>query len=138
MLRLMDQEWNLSILMTKRYTLGPLGDITLVSLQASDLISRMLYHGNEKRVYVGNEIKLDMEIPIIESRTCNISRDKGIELHVYKVHTITEVIVEYVGVSTDLQVPLLIIDQRGVSIMSTLFANCRVTHLRDTDTIQSK
>ena len=78
MLRLMDQEWNLSIPMTDRYTLGPLGDITLISLQASDLITRMLYHGNEKRVHVGNEIKLGMEIPMIESRTCNISRDKGI------------------------------------------------------------
>ena len=30
----------------------------------------------------------------------------------------------------DLQVPLLIIDLRGVSIMSALFANRRVTHLR--------
>ena len=73
MLRLMDQEWNLSIPMTDRYTLGPLGDITLVSLQASDVITRMLYHGNEKIVHVGNEIKLGMEIPMIESRTCNIS-----------------------------------------------------------------
>ena len=50
-----------------------------------------------------------------------------------KVLTITEVIVECVGVSMDLQVPLLIIDLRGVSIMSALFANRRVTHLRDTD-----
>ena len=70
MLRIMDQEWNLFIPMMDRYTLGPLGDITLVSLQASDLITRMLYHGNEKRVHVGNEIKLGMEIPMIESRTC--------------------------------------------------------------------
>ena len=77
-LRHMDQEWDLSIPMTDRYTLGPLGDITLISLQASDLITRMLYHRNEKRVHVGNEIKLGMEIPMIESRTCNISRDKGI------------------------------------------------------------
>ena len=75
---------------------------------------------------------------MIESRTCNISRDKGIELHAYKVQTITEVIVECVGVSTHLHVPLLIIDRRGVSIMSTLFTNHRVTHLRDTDTIWSK
>jgi hypothetical protein len=30
----------------------------------------------------------------------------------------------------DFQILLLIIDQRGVSIMSTLFANRRVTHLR--------
>src|SRR4051812_30648428 len=127
-----------SILMTERYTLGPLGDITLVSLQASDLITRMLYHGNKKRVHVGNEIKLGMEIPMIECRTYNRSRDKGIELHAYKIHTITEVIVEYVGVSMDLQASLLIIDRRGVSIMSTLFVNRRVTHLRDTDTIWSK
>ena len=102
MLRLMDQEWNLSIPMTERYTLGPLGDITLVSLQESDFITRMLYYGNKKRVHVGNEIKLGMEILMIESRTCNISRDKGIELHTYKVHTITEVIIECVLVSTDL------------------------------------
>ena len=72
MLRIMDQEWNLFIPMTDRYTLGPLGDITLVSLQASDLITRMLYHGNEKRVHVGNEIKLGTEIPMTESHTCNI------------------------------------------------------------------
>src|SRR3954470_5678757 len=138
MLRPMDREWNLFIPMIEIYTLVPLGDITLVSLQASDLITRMLYHGNEKRVHVGNEIKLGMEIPMIESRTCNISRDKGIELHAYKVHTIIEVIIECVGVNKNLKVPLLIIDQRGVSIMFTLFVNRRVTHLRDTDTIQSK
>ena len=30
----------------------------------------------------------------------------------------------------DLQVPLLIIDLRGVSIMSALFTNHRVTHIR--------
>ena len=73
MLRPMDREWNVFIPMTNRYTLGPLSDITLVSLQASDLITRILYHGNKKRVHVGNEIKLGMEIPMIESRTCNIS-----------------------------------------------------------------
>ena len=44
-----------------------------------------------------------------------------------------KVIVECVGVSMGLQIPLLIIDPRGVSIMSALFTNRRVTHLRDTD-----
>ena len=44
-----------------------------------------------------------------------------------KVLTITEVIVECVGVGMDLQVPLMIIDLRGVSITSALFANHRVT-----------
>src|SRR5215216_3485020 len=46
------------------------------------------------------------------------------------VLTITEVIVECAGVSMDLHVPVLIIDLRGVSIMSALFANRWVTHLR--------
>ena len=73
MLRPMDREWNLFIPMTDRYALGPLGDITLVSLQASDEITRMLYHGNEKRVHVSNKIKLGMKIQMIESRICNIS-----------------------------------------------------------------
>jgi hypothetical protein len=80
MLRPMDREWNLFISMTDRYTRDPLGDIRLVSLQASDLITRMLYHGNKKRVHVSNEIKLGMEILMIESRTCNISRNKGIKI----------------------------------------------------------
>jgi hypothetical protein len=30
----------------------------------------------------------------------------------------------------DFQIPLMIIDRRGVSIMSTLFTNHRVTHLK--------
>jgi hypothetical protein len=32
----------------------------------------------------------------------------------------------------DFQIPLMIIDRRGVSIMSTLFTDRRVTHLRFT------
>ena len=40
------------------------------------------------------------------------------------------IFVERVGVITDLQVPLLVIDRRGVSVMSALFSNRRVTHLR--------
>ena len=44
-----------------------------------------------------------------------------------------KVIVECVGVGMGLQIPLLIIDPRGVSIISALFTNRRVTHLRDTD-----
>ena len=43
---------------------------------------------------------------------------------------ISKDIVECAGVSTDLQVALLIIDWRSVSIMSALFTNRRVTHLR--------
>ena len=36
----------------------------------------------------------------------------------------------------DLQIPLLIIDLRGVSIMSILFTNRRVTHLRFIDAFE--
>ena len=35
------------------------------------------YHGNDKRVLIGNEIELGMEIPMIESRASNIPQDKG-------------------------------------------------------------
>ena len=51
----------------------------------------------------------------------------------FLVHAITRFIVECVGVITDLQVMLLTIDRRGVLIMSTLFTNRRVTHLRFAD-----
>ena len=50
----------------------------------------------------------------------------------FMVQTIV-MFVERVGVITDLQVPLLIIDRRGVPIKSTLFTNCRVTHIRFDD-----
>ena len=46
--------------------------------QASYEITRMLYHGNKKRVHVSNGIKLGMEIPMIESRTCNIARQRDL------------------------------------------------------------
>jgi hypothetical protein len=36
----------------------------------------------------------------------------------------------------DFQIPLMIIDRRGVSIMSMLFMNCRVTHLRFADAFE--
>ena len=54
----------------------------------------------------------------------------------FMVYMITRFIVEFVGVITDLQVPLLIIDRRGVSIMSALFTNRRVTHLRFDDAFE--
>jgi hypothetical protein len=36
----------------------------------------------------------------------------------------------------DLQIPLMIIDLRGVSVMSILFTNRRVTHLRFIDAFE--
>ena len=66
----------------------------------------------------GNEIELGMKIPTIKSRASNISVTKGITYIVITVGPI-KIFVEYVGANMGIQVPLLVIDQRGVSIMST-------------------
>ena len=66
----------------------------------------------------GNEIELGMEIPMIESRASNIPTDKGNYVCCHKVRPI-KIFVEYVGANMDIQVPLLVTDQRSVSAMST-------------------
>ena len=66
----------------------------------------------------GNEIELGMKIPTIESRASNMPMTKGITYVVITVRSI-KIIVEYVGTNMSIQVPLLVIDQRGVSVMST-------------------
>ena len=77
----------------------------------------MMYYERVKRL-AGNEIELGIEIPKIESRASNIPMTKGI---VYVVITIRpiKIFVEYVGAYMSIQVPLLVIDQRCVSVMST-------------------
>ena len=62
----------------------------------------------------------------------NIARQQEL-VTTFMVHTITSFIDECVGVIMDLQIPLMIIDRRSFSIMSTLFMNRRVTHLRCVD-----
>ena len=66
----------------------------------------------------GDEIELRMMIPMIESRASNISMTKGITYVVITVRTI-KIFVEYVGANMRIQVPLLVIDRRCVSVMST-------------------
>ena len=66
----------------------------------------------------GNEIELGMKIPTIESRESNIPMTKGITYVNIAVQPI-KIVVEYVGTNMSIQVPLLVIDQRGVSVMST-------------------
>ena len=66
----------------------------------------------------GNEIELGMKIPMIESRASNIPTDKGNYVCCHKVRPI-KIFVEYVGANMGIQVPLLVIDQRDVSVMST-------------------
>ena len=66
----------------------------------------------------GNEIELDMKIPMIKSRASNIPMTKGITYVVIMVRPI-KIFVECVGNNMSIQVPLLVIDRRGVSVMST-------------------
>ena len=66
----------------------------------------------------GNEIELGMWIPTIESRVSNITMDKGNYVCCHKVRP-TKILVEYVGANMGIQVLLLVIDRRGVLVMST-------------------
>ena len=77
----------------------------------------MMYYGMSKRL-AGNEIELGIEIPMIESRASNILMTKGITYVVITVRPI-KIFVEYVGANMSIQVPLLVIDRRSVSVMST-------------------
>ena len=65
-----------------------------------------------------NEIELGIEIPTIESWASNIPIDKGNYVCCHKVRPI-KIFVEYVGANMSIQVPLLVIDRTGVSVMST-------------------
>ena len=58
-----------------------------------------------------------MKIPTIEYRASNICMTKGITYVVITVRPI-KIFVEYVGANMSIQVPLLAIYQRGVSVMS--------------------
>ena len=63
-----------------------------------------------------------MKIATIESRASNIPMKKGITYVDIAVRPI-KIFVEYVGTNMSIQVPLLVIDRRGVSVMSTYFLN---------------
>ena len=58
-----------------------------------------------------------MMIPMIESRASNIPMIKGMTYVVVRFDI--KIFVEYVGAHMSIQVPLLVIDRRCVSIMST-------------------
>ena len=66
----------------------------------------------------GNEIELGMKIPTIESQASNIPMDKGNYVVVIIVRPI-KIFIEYVGANMGIQVPLLVINRRGVSVMPT-------------------
>ena len=66
----------------------------------------------------GNEIELGMWIPTIESWASNITMTKEITYVVITVRPI-KIFIEYVGTNMSIQVPLLVIDRRRVSVMYT-------------------
>ena len=66
----------------------------------------------------GNEIDLGMKIPMIESQASNIPIDKGNYVCCHNGSTdkdLRRICRNQYGI----QVPLLVIDRRGVSVMST-------------------
>ena len=75
----------------------------------------------------GNEIEQGIGTPTIESRASNIPMDKGncIRDLLNPRHrgSSDEIIVEHVGANMGIQIPLLVIGRRGVSVMSAWFPN---------------
>ena len=71
-----------------------------------------------EKILAGNDIELGMKIPMIKSRASNIPMTKGITYVVITVRPI-KIFIEYVGDNMSIQVPLLVIDRRDVSVMST-------------------
>ena len=90
---------------------------SLASIVNNELVKGWCTTGRVKRL-AGNEIELGMRIPMIESRANNIPMAKGITYVDIAVRPIN-IFVEYVGTNMSIQVPLLVIDRRGVSVMST-------------------
>ena len=91
--------------------------ISLASNVTNELVVGSYITERVKRL-AGNEIELGMRIPTIESRESNIPMTKGITYVVITVRPI-KMFTEYVGTNMSIQVPLLVIDRRGVSFMST-------------------
>ena len=75
----------------------------------------------------GNEIEQGIGIPKIESRASNIQSDKGNSirgcLNPRHRGSSDEIIEEYVGANMGIQIPLLVIDRRAVSVMSVYLPN---------------
>ena len=101
-------------------SLGPLGNAhhnKTFNQCANELVAGWCIMEWVKRL-AGNEIELGMMTPTIESQTRNIPMTKGTTYVVYAVWPI-KIFVEYVGTNMSIQVPLLVIDQRCISVMST-------------------
>ena len=95
--------------------------ISLASNVTNKLVAGRCITERVKRL-AGNEIELGMKIPTIEPWASNIPIDKGNYVCCHRVRPI-KIFIEYVGTNMGIQVPLLVIDQRGISVMSTSFSN---------------
>ena len=128
MLRSVDQERDLSIRLMDRYS-GPTRWYYIHKAVQRVTRSRgWNITGTSKVVLVSNEIELGMIIPLIRSRTSPVSmrrREWNTTCMVQSIY-----FRKRTGVIMDIQVPLMIIDRRVVSVMSGVFTNRRVTHLR--------
>ena len=101
-------------------SLGPLANThhkKLASKVTNKLVTRWCITEQVKRLS-GNKIELGIEIPTIKSRASNIPTDKGNYVCCHKIQPI-KIFIEYVGTNMGIQVPLVVIDRRGVSVMST-------------------
>ena len=110
-------------------SLGPLGNthhLSLASIATNELVAGWCVTERVKRL-AGNEIEQGIGIPTIESRTSSIPIDKGncIRGCLNPRHrgSSDEIIVEYVGANMVIQIPLLVIDRRVVSVMSACLPN---------------
>ena len=74
----MDQDWDLSLRMMERYLRAHSiqHHNKLASNMTNELVTGSCITERVKRL-AGNEIKLGMEVPTIESRASNIPMDKG-------------------------------------------------------------
>ena len=95
--------------------------MSLASNVTKVLATRSCITERVKRL-AGNEIELGIEIPMVEPRASNIPTDKGNYICCHKGSPI-KIFIEYVGTNMDIQVLLVVIDRRAISVMSTSFSN---------------
>ena len=91
--------------------------ISLASIVTNELAAGGSIMEQIKRLS-GNETEPGMKIPTIECWASNIPMIKGITYVDIAVRPI-KIFVEYVGTNMSIQVPLLVIDRRYVSVMPT-------------------
>src|SRR4051812_47574949 len=117
----MDQEWDFSIHMTDHKGSSGPSRWNVIQLSCKHVTGSqgITYHGNEKRVLIGNEVELGMQrYRRSKPQISRLSRDKGKLVSYVSGSFDRKVIVEIFGSHMNFQIPLLVIDWISVSIMS--------------------